>query len=170
MYAPRRFSCPNVFHPSHEPAHVKIAVAAADRRTLRAPSTLHPDCAYSDAFVRDHPFSSTGAFSHIFDQMKHGAVNRPASYRLEEAQSAEENQSIPQDLRQRSLHVQCSSAYGRVLLHPMRCVLADRRTVPVVSRPRRWGSRTNTAAIMTVRSTNSGYSLTGAVAPRASGM
>ena len=72
---------PQLLPSKHEPAHVEIAEQRADRRTLRSPSTLIPITRIPMLLSSLVRFLDRRRQPHL-DQMKHGAVDNPASHRL----------------------------------------------------------------------------------------
>jgi len=167
MYAPRRFSCPNVFIQARTGA-CKIAEQRADRRTPAGSSTFIP-IARTPMLLSAIIRFFHRCFQPHLDQMKHGAVNDPASYRLEKLRVRKRikvsRKICVNDLSMSSVHQLMDVSY----CIQCACVLADRRTVSgCKSGLEDGGPETNTAAIMTVRSRIAGTP-NGAVAPRASG-
>src|SRR5215472_1905583 len=70
-------------HPAeHEPAHVQVAEQGADRRSLRSTPTLIPIARTTTLIAAFVGFFYGSVQPHL-DQMQHGSIDDPSSYRLE---------------------------------------------------------------------------------------
>ena len=81
MYAFKTLLVPQFLPPEHEPAHVQITQQRADRRPLRSTSTFIPISRASTLISALVRFLDRSFQPHL-DQMEHGPVDDPASYRL----------------------------------------------------------------------------------------